>query len=1179
MRLKRLELVGFKSFANRVKLEFDDGITAIVGPNGSGKSNIADAVRWVLGEQSIKSLRGSKLEDVIFAGSDGKRPLGMAEVQLTLDNSDGFLPIDYNEVTITRRVYRSGESEFMINRQACRLRDIQDLFTDTGLGREGCAIIGQGQIDAVLSANPMDRRFILEETAGILKYRSRKEQAQRKMTQTEYDLVRVSDILSELKDQLGPLEEQAQKARKYQNLSQELEAVVLDRMALKLAELVTKETESKTALAACRAEAEELTEEHREQEQTLLQDQEQLNDLEYRIELNQEQIAQINEQINHTMQTLGLIEERLKHNLDSRAEKTELSQDYAEQIEVLSAKLEQLQHDFELKQEEHRELDQMVRDSEQTVEQKRQQLQRQRHELEQKKSAFIEFVRELADARNFGLNYQQQMGQLERELKAAEQDVAEFGKAVAAQQALISAQRQKSLELEQAVRSASQQLEQAAQACSELEQKLQQLEVQEQQAVKQYQQTNSRLEALQDLEAEYEGYNFSVRRLFAANIPNVTLLGTVADVISVPEGLETAIEVALGTGLQYIITPHEKDAKRAIEWLKQHRAGRCTFLPLNNIKGSTFPQNYAKHWQEPGCLGPAVNLLDFDPKYSPALNALLGRVVVVEDLDTALMMQRKLPSFSRIVTLAGEVVMPNGSLTGGSINQRSSGILTRKNEIARLKQEAAAYQEKTAAINQAKTQVENQLKTARTEQEQISQHRYQLQLDGQAAVGELNNLEAELKRLEQQLASKQQLLQDYHTARLELQDQAAASRDNVAALEEDEQVKRREINQLEDAVIRLEQELEAESAKLTGQKVAATSAAGEVNRAKEQLTGAAQQLEHNRSALLTVLEEIEKLKEQQRQLEADLTANRKLEEQLKADRVKLLQVAEIKKQKREMLKESINQTNHKLKSIQARIARIDKNMYNYRLELERIELELRRIEEDLSERELEPAVLADRSVSTKVTELIEQEKQLREQIRELGIVNLAALQDYENVRERVFFLQAQFDDLFNAKETLNQTITEIDAASAERLEATYKELRREFQSTFIQLFKGGRADLVLTDPDNILESGVNIIAQPPGKKPQNLLLLSGGERALTAIALLLAIRTVQPTPFCVMDEIDAALDEVNLKRFTEQLRVLAETTQFLIITHRTSTMEVADRLYGVTMSDDAVSQLMSVQLT
>lgn len=1179
MRLKRLELVGFKSFANRVALDFGDGITAIVGPNGSGKSNISDAIRWVLGEQSIKSLRGAKLEDVIFAGSDGKKPLGMAEVQLTLDNGDGFLPVEYSEVTITRRVYRSGESEFLINRQPCRLRDIQDLFTDTGLGREGYAIIGQGQVDAILSVNPQDRRFILEETAGTIKYRQRKEQAQKKIAQTEYDLVRVCDLLSELKEQLIPLEIQAKKAREYQNLSAELETVFLDKTALKLHDLTIRKERHTKALDECHKDAEKLSSEYEALEQSFLTDQEQLSQLEQTLDTRQQELTVLNEQINQAMQAIGLIDERLTHNQLNQEQRLKSKSSHVGQIEMLRLKLEDLSTELNLRQEQYQELEQSVSEAVQLVDQKRDMLQRQRCELEAAKSSFIEFVRELADARNYGLSYQQQMQQLKQQIEFAVRESKQFERALEDQRKSQTELAKRHDQLNQQELECEQQLAVLSRDYQRIEQDLEHVARTERTYTNRFQQATSRLQALQELEKEYEGYSFSVRRLMQANKTDFRILGTVAEVITVPPGLETAIEVALGQGLQYLITPEETDAKLAIEWLKKHQAGRCTFLPLNNVRESSFPADYQRFWQEEGCLGPAVDLVKFDPMFTPALSALLGRVVVVKDLDTALLMQRKIKSFNRIVTLSGEVVMPNGSLTGGSLNQKSSGLLARKNEIVRLEQERADFQAQIDRILETKAKLEDELVKVKTEQEQTRGLLYQVKLDIQAAESELDKFQAEQNRLSQLLDARLKQVHEYETTIRELEQQAAAAGDTITSMEQEEISKRERIHRLEEAIAILEQELNEASTGSTNQKVALTGAAAEVKRVEEQKQVITEQIRSNEAALVEIENALEELELQRSQLQLEQAQYQEQQVQLRKERERLIDQITAEKDVRSQLQEQVKQHNHQLKSLQTRIGRIDKNIYNHRLELDRIDLELRRIDEDLLERELNRSDVAIRDVASSLEQLLENEGNLKDSIRELGIVNLAALQDYEAVKERVFFLQTQYDDLIKAKETLYETIAEIDATSAERLSDTYSKLREEFQAMFKQLFKGGNADLELTEPENILESGINIVAQPPGKKPQNLLLLSGGERALTAIALLLAIRKVKPTPFVVLDEIDASLDEVNLRRFAEQMQFLAQATQFLVITHRPGTMEVADRLYGVTMSDHATSQLISVQLS
>ncbi|HKM17753.1 MAG TPA: chromosome segregation protein SMC [Limnochordia bacterium] len=1179
MRLKRLELVGFKSFANKVVLDFDEGITAIVGPNGAGKSNIYDAIRWVLGEQSIKSLRGAKLEDVIFAGSDGKKPLGMAEVQLTLDNSDGFLPVDYSEVTITRRVYRSGESDFLINRQPCRLRDIQDLFTDTGLGREGYAIIGQGQVDAILSINPLDRRFILEETAGIIKYRQRKEQAQKKIAQTEFDLVRVSDLLSELKEQLVPLETQAKKAREYQNLSAELERVVLDKIALKLGELSRKQQQHTEALHTCENDAERLTAEYQGVEQASLTDQEQLSQLEYTIELLQDELAGLNEQINQAMQAAGLIEERLAHNQLSQELRLKAKDSHIEQIRNLEVQLKELGDVLSLKHEQYHKLEESVSDAEQTLSRKREALQQQRQQLELEKSAFIEFVRELADARNYGLSYQQQMQQLKQQIQFISEEAQQLEQALEEQRRLNAelVKNQKSLRRQES--ESEQQLLESDREYDRIVQELEQVARQEKEHTGQFGRTVSRLQALRELEKEYEGYSTSVRRLMQAGEADFRILGTVADVICVPQGLETAIEVALGSGLQYLITPDEKDAKLAIEWLKRHQAGRCTFLPLSNIKGSQFPKDYQRFWQDEDCIGPALDLVQFDPIYTPALSALLGRIVVVKDLDAALNMQRKLKSFNRIVTLAGEVVMPSGSLTGGSISQKSSGLLARKNEIARLEQNQEELRSRIEILIEAKASLEEELSRTKDQQVQTQARLYQIRLEIKAAASELAKHQAEHQHLTQLLDARHKQVEDHLATIRELEQQAAAASDSIASMEQAEASKREQIHGLEQAIAILDQELEQESTALTNSKVALTGAAAEVKQLEAQKRAVTEQVRTDQNAIAEIDQAVAELQSQQSRLRIEAAEYQERQVKLREGKQRLMEQIAACKEARLGLQEKTKQYNQQLKSLQSRIRRIDKKIYNHRLELDRIELELRRIDEELLERQLDRSDVAAREPRSSLEELQAMEIRLKNSIRELGVVNLAALQDYEAVKERVFFLQTQYDDLIQAKETLHQTIAEIDATSAERLLETYQKLRQEFQLMFKQLFKGGKADLELTDPDSILDSGVDIIAQPPGKKPQNLLLLSGGERALTAIALLLAIRKVKPTPFVVLDEIDASLDEVNLRRFAEQMRFLAQAAQFLVITHRPGTMEVADRLYGVTMADDATSQLISVLLS
>lgn len=1179
MRLKRLELVGFKSFANRIKFDFDQGITAIVGPNGSGKSNISDSVRWVLGEQSMKSLRGAKLEDVIFAGTDGKRALGMAEVQLTLDNTDGFLPIDYNEVTITRRVYRSGESDFLINKNACRLKDIQDLLTDTGLGREGYSIIGQGQVDAVLSANAEGRRILLEETAGIVKYRNRKEQALRKMEHTDADLVRVTDILNELNEQLVPLETEAKKARQYQIFATELETVELDLYALMLNELAGHQETLNSKLKQNKLEGEALSLKYNELEQAIHTDEGQVDITNRVIEQLQNTLMEVSEQINQAAHDIDLTEERLANNKQQKESLDTQKQTHEQEVTSFQNQLVLCSEELASNQAALANAKSNLKRYEQVAQQARVTLQNGRIAIEDKKDEFVEFVRTLADARNFKRNYQQQFTTLKQQITTLEGERQELIESIAANKSSVD-------QTNIGIKSLEAQQEHSSLASIELGQKLDGAQKQAQRATEhektaigQYQQTKSRLTALQELEENYEGYSFSVRKLMEQDIPDVTLLGTVADVIKVPEGFETAYEVALGGNLQNLITPTEQDAKKAIEWLKKHRAGRATFLPLKNMQGRSFPANYEQYWQQPDCHGPAVDLLEFDEVYRPAIAALLGRVAIVEDLDTALLLQRKLPSFSRIVTKAGEVVMPNGSLTGGSINTRTSGLLARKNEIAKLE---TALVSQATAVKQCTKEKETALDLVaklRLDIEHNSQSLYQTQLDLNTLHKDLSRLGSEANRLAKLLSVKDHQLEEHCTAVSELDNQAAATKENVALLEAEEVAKEAEISALEDGMNALEAKVSEEEEVVTNHRIQITQQESLIKELDQRHIALTQQIKQTHTQVANITNELNVINQQTVELNSSLVGKQAELERARADKLVKLSDLNAKKQERAGIQEQIKISNEELKRIRQALNRIDKAIYNDELELNRIELDLERVKENLAELDIDEHQVRQRQVEHELEFLKQRTLELKLEIKELGIVNLGSLQDYESVKERCFFLQRQLDDLTQAKESLLEAIREMDATSSERFLETYEVLRLEFQQLFSRLFRGGKADLVLTAPDDILNTGVDIIAQPPGKKLQNLSLLSGGERALTAIALLFAIRKVKPTPFCILDEIDAALDDANLQRFTDLLEIFAADTQFLVITHRQLTMGVANRLYGVTMGENATSQIISVQLS
>ncbi|NLM54366.1 MAG: chromosome segregation protein SMC, partial [Firmicutes bacterium] len=773
MRLKRLELVGFKSFASRVCLEFGRGITAIVGPNGSGKSNISDAIRWVLGEQSARSLRGSKMEDVIFSGSDGKKPLGMAEVQLTLDNSEGFLPLDFSEVTVTRRVYRSGQSEFLINGRQCRLRDIQDLFTDTGLGKEGYALIGQGQIDAVLSVRSHDRRVVLEETAGIVKYRLRKEEALQKIEQTNQDLVRVTDILRELDQRLGPLHREAEKARRYQILGEKLLLAEQDYYGLELQRLerecaaLGEERQSLLETAAT-VKAKQLR-----LEETISQLDQDLACLTQDLEAGQARQFELAEQHSSLANAIDVKSERLRNTAERLQALAELCAAKLAQLDTLQAQRRALLAELQRALETCRLTETRIEGADQALRAKQGQRQQLRQELENSQNEFFEFMRSLAELRNFQRSFAKDEQALLRQIEAKEQAAADSA-------ARIEQLKSSAAETDKLRSTKAEQAAQTRQEAEALQKEQRDLQVQaEQQKARlgriqaQITQLHARLNTLQELDADYEGYTASVRRLMQARSHRELVLGTVADVLKVPPGLELAFEVALGSALQNIITPDEAAAQTLIEWLKSNHAGRATFLPLDAMRPSLFPPNSLKLLRQPGVLGTGLELAEFEERFRPVVASLLGRVVFTEDLDAAVALRRTLQQFSRIVTRDGSVVYPSGAMTGGSQTTRTSGLLSRKQEIHQLQESIAREREAAEAHKQTLGRLEAALTRVDSRLQTIAEEQVASQLG-------LQRLEQNLEQLQKEIGREKE-----HHSRLLLEaEQLVQSRETLLAQQE-----------------------------------------------------------------------------------------------------------------------------------------------------------------------------------------------------------------------------------------------------------------------------------------------------------------------------------------------------------------------------------------------------------
>lgn len=1179
MRLKRLEIQGFKSFARPVCLEFGDGITAIVGPNGSGKSNISDAVRWVLGEQSAKSLRGQKMEDVIFAGSDGKRPLGMAEVQLTLDNSQGFLPLDYSEVTVTRRVYRSGDSEFFINKQNCRLRDIHDLFTDTGLGREGYAIIGQGQIEAVLSVRSEDRRILLEETAGIIKYRQRKEQALSKLEETAIDLLRVSDILHELEGQLGVLGEQAEQARLYLNLAEQLQDAELDHISLswgklekKLGQVQQNQEQLQRDYAEWNNHCQDLEKKKMELESLTLA-------LETQIEQEQRELFAAVEAYSAGLHTIELYEDRLKNNEFRSEQLIVLLKEKEEELTLLTEQEQEVQKQFTELLGAITQQEEVIKQAQLELANLQEQHRATQGNINSLKDGFFDFVRELADRRNFQRGFKEREKNLRAQLLANQEELGIMrGRIDALHHQMVELKEVESqlgqellaLEKEQFIQ--EEELDEGRQSLGKIQGEIRRLEARSTQVT-------ARLRTLQELEAGYEGYGLGVRRLMQNSQMSPLVLGTVAEVISVPSGLETAFEVALGSALQNVITANEGDAKRLIKWLQEVQGGRVTFLPLDSVRSSELSPKDRNLLSQPGVLGTGLDLLDFPERFRPVLASLLGRVVITEDLDCALGLKRRLAQFSRIVTRDGSVVFPSGAITGGSLNNRTSGLLARKAELEELaaklttlRLELQKQQRREGEILQHLSKLEERLEQLQGEQIQT---KLLIQSNGQnqsQALRDRKTWEGSLIQLQEKINELESILEN-----LGSESEVAATK--VGELEAQEEVRREEINLQEQRLVVLGDSIEKASQRQTNEQVHLAELKGSLETLRHQISNLEQRKKNSSQVYQGAQVEQASLAREKIEFGRVIEKTRAATELGKITQATLEESLNAKRVERQLAQSQGATVHADLAQAQKEQVQRERALYKGEVELDQLEREQEQILESLVERELSLEAVLNREVTRSESALKRIIEDLRGQIKDLGLVNPAATQEYERVQGRCEFLRTQLDDLNEARESLHAVINEMDKLCRTRLWDTFAQVQTEFQNIFTQLFNGGKADLVLTDPDSILTTGIEVMARPPGKKLQNLLLLSGGERALTAIALLFAIRKVKPTPFCILDEIDAALDESNLKRFTNLMEEFAQDTQFLVITHRPKTMEAANTLYGVTMGEDAISQMISVALT
>ena len=1179
MYLKSIEVQGFKSFANKIVFDFHNGITGIVGPNGSGKSNVADAVRWVLGEQRVKQLRGGSMQDVIFAGTENRRPLSYAYVAITLDNSDHQLSIDYEEVTVSRRLYRSGESEYLINGAACRLKDINELFYDTGIGKEGYSIIGQGQIDRILSSKPEESRELFDEATGIVKFKRRKNTAQKKLEDEKQNIVRINDILAELEKQLGPLEKQSAAAREYLKKKEALKLCDVNMFLLETERVQGALTELEQKISDTDRELKETTGQYENIKKEHARIEEELEELNRRLDETKEaasmaglgrqqlegQIEVLKEQINSVRQGGEQLEGRLKNIAADVKERQEAREKLAAEQAELAKQLEAAAS--------------VSGEADARLQELREQIEAENTAAEISKNTIISLLNERASTK----------GRLQR--YDAMQEQAQIRRTELNQKLLLA----KSSEEEQRVQyeghlkkleeisrriitlsEAQREKEEEAEGLRrELGKKNEELEI----GQSAFHRESSRLESLRNMAERYDGYGNSIRKVMEQkkNVPGIE--GVVADLIKVDQRYETAIETALGGSIQNIVTENEDTAKELIEYLKKNRFGRATFLPLTSVGGrGGFAKPEAL--KEKGAIGLASTLIRADKKYDRVVQHLLGRVLVAEHIDDAIRIARKYKHSIFIVTLEGESLSPGGSMTGGAF-RNSSNLLGRKRELTELEENVQKLEDD---IREARLQIETlreQRRERRTEAESLSTELQRLYL--QQNTAKMNSDQAK--------ARLDEIIEGYSGLRKELSE----IEKQFADIHDSREAIFREIRESEEQEKQNEARIETAQARLAELKQSEAESIGDNEKAHLKLAALTQKagfVDENAARiereLVRLHTEEQEIHEGMQKGNADIEAKeegigalRKQIEDMIARSERLNgETAELGG-KREALLTGQKDFFTKREELSDKQTRLDKEIFRLNSQREKLEETVDSLTDYMwEEYELtyNTALPMKQEEDMDLAALKRQTSVLKDEIRKLGDVNVNAIEDYKNISERYEFMNTQRNDLVKAEETLMGIISELDTGMRRQFEEQFARIRVEFDKAFKELFGGGKGTLEL-DPDaDMLEAGVRIIAQPPGKKLQNMMQLSGGEKALTAISLLFAIQNLKPSPFCLLDEIEAALDDSNVNRFAKYLHKLTKNTQFIIITHRKGTMESADRLYGITMQEKGVSTLVSVNL-
>lgn len=1182
MKLKKLELYGFKSFAQRTEIVFDEGITGIVGPNGSGKSNIGDAVRWVLGEQSAKTLRGASMSDVIFNGTQKRKPLSYCEVSLVFDNDDHALAMEAAEVMVTRRVYRNGESEYYLNRTACRLKDVVDLFRDTGIGKEGYSIIGQGRIDEILSRKSEDRRQVFEEAAGIVKFKARKEEADKKLQRTLENLERVDDILDELTKRLKPLEEQSRNARVYLELSTELKDLDLnlflirsDRARARLSELESELLTVQTILADTES---SLTDKTTRRDET----QNRIDQLEEAITKARTELMECAEHVHESQKKLSALQSRRETRSENRQRIVREQEEAQERLAEIEKDHARIQADVEKQHSLIADAEQILRATQEAAEKAQAKEKEADAALEAQKAAVIDQMNRLSDVRNDKTRLNTMQAQMETRLTEIEESSGALQEQEAALREALTAV-EKQLETEnQHQQQCQEKLAQARQASDEADTAYANLRADVEKQSADMQAAASRHNVLTEMTRDMEGYNMAVRRAmtYAKQRGLTGVKGVLAQLMTVPQAYETAIDMALGAAQQNIVTDTEETAKELINYLRQNRLGRATFLPMSAIRGKTLYGNERNALKLPGCLGVASELVQCAPEYRGIVENLLGRTVIADNLDHGIPIMRAGNHAFRLVTLEGDVMHSGGSMTGGSAQSKVSNLLSRERELKEL---TAKLQTGRAELDKCRQELTQRQQTAQEKRQKVSDavnalHQQEIavareQARRESVSADLNTHLQRMQETEQARVQLHQSLEDIRQQLETIEHQRTGAQGDQSAMEQ-------KTIEMQNALVKARAEASAENDRLMVRTLQLSDLRHGLSDLERDEAHAQQDQaqilreQERREQLLHEMDELDAIDENDMKREEAESARRQKEQLRQESAAQAIEQRRSQAQSdlrdilsdMENLHEAYNRDSEKLHKTELAKARIEgdqKNLQNriwdtYKLTYAGAE-EFRRTPFDEKESDCRAA-------------------ELQGQIRALGTVNVGAVEEYAETKARVDDLTAQQQDLKRAEMDLRELIERLLIQMRSTFVENFSKMQGYFAETFTRLFGGGHAELKLMDPDDPLNCGIEVNAQPPGKKLQLLSLLSGGERALTAIAILFAMLKLKPTPFCILDEIEAALDDANIGYYADYLKEYSKGTQFIVVTHRKGTMERCNSLFGVAMEEQGVSRMVSVSL-